>query len=205
MPPQQPYGPNNQYDFIVSPGGPPKKSLLPSLGGQSSFTQKLIFIIGGAFVLIILMWIIGNILGGSGTNTADLTKLVQQQEEIARVSAEGAEGTSRTDIRNAATNTKLSVTSQQQEVLVFLAGQGTEIKEDQQKALENAATDELLETAKTNNTFDTTFIETMQSYLNDYSAAIQTAFDNASDETEQELLRSHFEQVKLLLEQLPKT
>ncbi len=129
----------------------------------------------------------------------------EQQEEIARVSAEGAEGTSRTDIRNAATNTKLTLISQQQELLQFLAAEGTEVKENEQKSLENPSTDELLEAAKSNNTFDATFVDTMQSYLNDYSAAIQTAFDNASDEAERELLSAHFAQVKLLLEQFPES
>lgn len=203
MPPQQSYDSNNQYDFIVSPGSAPKKSLLPSLGDNASFTKKIIVIIGGAVILIIIMWIVGTLLSRGGSNTADLTKLVQQQEEIARVSAEGTTA-ARTDIRNAATNTKLSLTSQQQEWLQFLAGQGTEIKDDQQKALENAATDEQLEAARSNNTFDKTFSATLQSYLNDYAATIQTAFDKAGNETERELLRTHFLQVQLLLEQLPK-
>lgn len=205
MPPQQSSEPNGQYNFIVNPAEPPKNSLLPSLGSQSSFTKKLIFIIGGAVVLIILMWIVGNLLGGGGANTAELTKLVQQQEEIARVSTAGVEDTSRSDIRNAAANTKLTLISQQQELLQFLANQGTEVKEDQLAALENPATDTQLETARSNNQFDAAFLEIIQSHLADYASTIQTVFDNSSSETEQELLRLYYEQVQLLLEQMLKT
>ena len=204
MPPQQ-SEPNGQYDFIVNPAGPPKKSLLPSLGGQTSFTKKLIFIIGGAVVLIIVMWIVGNLLGGGGTNTAELTKIVQQQQEIARVSAIGADGTSRSDIRNAAVNTKLTLTSQEQELLQFLANQGAEVKEDQLELLENPTTDTQLETARSNNKFDAAFLEIIRSHLADYASTIQTAFDNSGSDTEQELLRLYYEQVQLLLEQMPKT
>lgn len=205
MNPQQQYTPpQSQYDFIVNPGGPPKKTLLPSLGGHSSFTQRLIIIIGGAVILIIAMWVVGNLLGGGGVNTASLTKLVQQQEEIARVAGAGSES-SRSDIRNAATTVKLSLASQQQRWLQFLANQGTEVGDEQQQALQNAAADQQLEQAKSNNSFDKTFVDLMRAYLNEYAAAIQVTFDQSGSNSERELLRSHFEQVKLLQEQLPKT
>lgn len=204
MQPQQPYGPNNQYDFIVS-SGQPKKSLLPSLGGHSSFTQKIMLIVGGAVVLIIIMWVVGTLLGGGGGNTAELTKLVQQQQEIARVAEQGVQESTRTDVRNVAANTQLSLGSQQQQWLEFLANQGTEVKDEEQQALQNATTDQQLENATTSNSFDQKFLEVMRSHLTDYAATLQTAFSSTGNESEKELLRLHFDQTQLLLEQLPKS
>lgn len=201
MPPAQSSG--NQYDFIMTPGKTPKKSVLPSLGGGSSFTRKIIFIIAGGLLLIVVFWIVGTLLGGGG-NTANLTKLVQQEEEITRIATEGATA-SRADIRSTAANIQLSLNSQQQEWLQFLADQGSKISEDQQKLMQNTATDEQLTAARSNNTFDKTFLTLMRSYLTDYSSTLQTAFASASDETERALLSAHFDQTQLLLKQLPES
>jgi len=176
---------------------------MSSFGG-SSLPQKLLVIVGGAVVLIIVMWIIGSILGGGGGNTATLTKLVQQEQEIARVAGLGVEA-GRTDIRNAAINIQLSLSSQQQQWVQTLTNQGTKLGDEQKNALLNAATDQQLESAKTNNSFDKTLSDILQSYLNDYSQALKTAFDATSNPEVQVQLQSHYQQVQLLLEQLPKT
>lgn len=204
MPPEQSYGPNGQYDFIMNPGKPPKKTLIPSIGGGSSFTKKIIFIVGGGIGLIFVIWIVATLLGGGSGNTANLTKAVQEGQEIARVATEGANA-SRADIRSAAINTRLSLKSQQQQWIAFLAQQGSSVSEEQQQLLQNATTDQQLETAKSNNTFDKAFLEIMRSYLTDYAGTLQTAFNGASSDAERALLSSHFGQVQLLLEQLPKS
>ncbi|MGH7158271.1 MAG: hypothetical protein ACREGD_04365 [Candidatus Saccharimonadales bacterium] len=200
MPPQQ-NNSGNQYDFIISPGKPPKKSLVPSLGGDLPFGRKLVFIIGGGLVLIILIWIVASLLGGG--SSGGLTRIVQQETEIARVATEGSEA-SRADIKNAAVNTQLSLTSQRQAWLQFLANRGTTVSDKEQKLLANPATDQQLETARSNNAFDKTFLEIMRSYLTDYSAALQQTFAS-SIAAERELLQTHFDEVQLLLEQLPKS
>jgi len=197
-------GPNNQYDFIVNPGKPSKRSFVPSFGSGASFTQKLIFIVGGAVILIIIMWIVGSLLGGGGGDTATVTKFVQQEQEIARVAGQGAEA-GRADIRNLAVTVQLSLTSQQNQWERFLANNGTELKSELKSALQNDTTDQKLTAAKTNNTFDKTFLDIMQSYLNDYASTMQSKIDTSRSDTEQEILARQYEQVKLLLEQIPKS
>jgi len=193
----------SQYDFIMNPGKPPKKPLVPTLGDGAPMTRRILFVVGGGLVLIAVLWVVSTILFG-GDNNAGITKIVQQEEEIARVATEGTEA-SRADIRGAATNTQLSLNSQQQEWLLFLAEGGTEVGEEQQKLLQNAGTDQQLETARANNTFDKTFLDVMRSYLTDYASTLQTTFNATSNVTEQALLKSHFDQTQLLLEQLPKS
>lgn len=198
MPPQQ-SNQGNRYDFIVNPNGSDKKSLFSS----ASFGKKMLLIVGGGVVLVIILWVVASLLGGGGS-TAGVTKLVQQEEEIARVAAEGQEAT-RADIRNAAISIQLTSTSQQQEWQQFLAANGGEVGEDQRAALQNAATDQQLEAAKTNSTFDKTFLQIMQTYLQEYATTMQGNFDDSKSDQEQELLSKQYKEVQLLIEQLPKT
>lgn len=199
MPPQQ-YNNNNRYDFIINGGQ--KKSLLPSLKGSDSFTKKLIFIIGGAVILIIVMWIVGSLLGGGGSS-AGLAKIVQQEEEIARVAAEGSKA-NRSDIKSSAVNIQLTMDSQQREWQLFLAERGSQVGEKELVLLKNPATDQQLTTAHSNNAFDKTFVDVMRTFLNDYSNTLQTTFTSSSNEAERALLKTHFDQTQLLIEQLPK-
>lgn len=202
MDPQYPGSSGSNYDFIMNSGQQQKKPLVPKLGGESSFAKKLILILGGAFILIIIMWVVGNMLGGGGTNVSELTKIVQQGEEVSRVSAQGV-GSARVDIRNAAANTTVSISSQKQQWLAFLAKRGTEIKEKDQKLLLNETTDQTLANAHSNNTFDSAFLDVMETYLADYAASLQAEYNRSSSETERTLLRAHFDQVQLLIKQYP--
>ena len=166
-------------------------------------TKIILFVVGGGVLLIVILWVFASIFLGGGNNE-NLTKIVQQEEEIARVAAVGAD-TSRADIRGSAINTQLTLKSQQQEWLLFLAENGTEVSEEQRMLLQNATTDQQLELARTNNAFDKTFAEVMRSYLTDYSSTLQDTFNATTNESERELLRAHYNQTQLLLEQLPKT
>lgn len=185
----------------MNSGQPPKKSLIPKVGG-ASFAGKLALILGGAVVLIIIMWIIGSLLGGGGVNTANLTSLVQSQQEIARVAIQG-ETSADSGVRNAASGITFAINTQQQEWLAFLAEHGKKVKEDELELKFNEAADQRLADAKANNTFDVAYKEIMSSYLNDYADTLSTTFDAATNTTERDLLTEHYNEVKLLLEQLP--
>lgn len=200
MDPQQQF-PGNNYDFIMNSGQKQKKPLIPKVGG-GSLAGKLIPIIGGAVVLIILMWVVGSFLGGGGINKANAIGLVQTQQEITRVAKEGiASGNG--NIRNVAANVTASVSTQQKEWLVVLGENGTEVKEDQFGLKLNETTDQRLADATANNTFDLAYTEVMNAYLTDYSNTLSNYFKSATTEEERTLINLHFEEVKLLLEQLP--
>lgn len=200
MDPQQPYQGNN-YDFIMNPGQAPKKSLIPKVGG-GSFARKLMLILGGAFVLIVGMWFVGNMLGGSGVNSAAIISMTQSEQEISRVAAFGSTSGDG-NIRNAAANITYTIATQQQEWLAFLAERGTKVKEDDLNLKLNETADQRLADARANNTFDVAYKEIMHSYLTDYSTTLSTNFDKSTNEAERALLTNHFGEVKLLLEQLP--
>jgi predicted metalloprotease len=206
MQPDQPSGyhsGNNNYDFIVNPGAPPKKPLIPKLGG-GSFTKKLLFILGGAVIVVMLMWVVGNIIGGSSVNTAEVKSLTQAQQEITRVAEEGAQNATDQELKNAAVSTQLTIASQQKEWMAFLAQYGTEVKEEELELKHNATTDKTLEDAKASSTFDLAFDQTMESYLGQYSNTLKTDFEKSTDATQRTLLKAHYEQTQLLLEQYEK-
>lgn len=201
MQPDQPYAPNqgNQYDFIVNPGAP-KKPLIPTLGG-GSFTKKIIFIVGGAVLLMAVLWLAVSIFGGSDINKAQLVGLTQVQEEIARVSQKGEDATDQA-VRNVAANTNLSVRTQQKAWLDFLAGYGVKVSPQERALKQNDATDTKLDEAKANNTYDPAFRQIMEKYLNDYLKQLETDTKSAGSAKQKELLKAHYDQTKLLLEQL---
>jgi len=185
----------------MAPGQQPKKSLIPKIG-NGPLAGKLVLIIGGALILIILMWVAGSFLGGGGINKANAIGLVQTQQEVARVATQGTtsgEGS----IRNVAANITATISTQQKEWLVLLAENGTEMKEDQFELKLNETTDQRLADAKANNTFDVAYKEVMNAYLTDYSNTLSTQFKASTNEDERSLLDLHFGEVKLLLEQLP--
>src|SRR5579859_3309203 len=123
MNPEQPAAPN--YDFIFSPQKPPKKSGVVRLptGGGGSWGLKIAFIVGGTVLVLIILGIIANFALGKRTNTGELTILAETQAEIVRVAAKGNQASDQ-GIRNAAISTQLTIQSQQQTLLAFLAGRG---------------------------------------------------------------------------------
>ncbi len=205
MYPDQPNGgqPNqgSPYDFIINPPTQPKKTLIPKIGG-SSFAKKLILIVGGALILIIIMWIVGTIIGGSDVNEDDIVSLAQSQQEIARVAEQGEQSGDQT-IKNLAKSTQLTMSSQKQEWLQFLSERGVEVDDRRLELKKNDASDQRLTAALSTNTFGAAFLEIMGIYFNDYLALLEADFTKSSDTEQQELISKHYQQTRLLVEQLP--
>lgn len=197
MPPNQ----GQSYDFIMNPAKP-KRSLLPRPGG-GSFVNKLLFIVGGAFGLIIIMWIVGTILGGSTVDEQDIVGLTQTQQEVARVAGEGEDATDQAT-KNTAKTIQLTLITQQKEWLAFLQQQAdTEVDPEDLALKKNAATDTALQNAHANNTFDKTLLDGLRTFLTQYASELQTVFGETTNPAQQALLTKHYQQTVLLLEQLP--
>ncbi len=201
--PPQPPPPN--YDFILA--GPTKASK-PSKGlgtaGSGSFMVKLAVLLGGAILLIIVIVVGSNLFLGDKTNVADLTTLTQTESEIIRVSGLSSQS-SNPLVLNAAINTKLSLTTHQNQWLSYLAKKKTKVSAKQLLAKKSTATDKTLTAAQSASTFDATFITIMRKQLTDYASEIKTAYDNSlpTAKTERNLLHQDYQQVALLLQQWP--
>jgi hypothetical protein len=193
--------PGNNYDFIMSPQEAPKPKFPVPLGGNS-FMLKLVFIVGGAVIVVIIAAVAVNLFFARQDNIATTLSIVQTEQELVRLGTAGKKASSQ-EVRNAAINTQLSVKSHQQDWLDFLAARNREVKKAELELKENASTDSKLSTAEETSTFDTTYISVMRSQLESYGNALSDTYDGTSNKKQRDLLLSHYADVKLLLEQWP--
>ena len=205
MQPQQPnYGPGpsggSPYDFIVNPSAPPSRSRLP--GGNSVVTRSLL-VLGGVLVLLVIFIIGKNLLLVDSTNTPLLTTAVSQQQELIHLSGKAVlEPTIDPTTKNFALTTQLTLTSQQQQLLTYLNGQGHKIAPKQLASRVSLATDQQLTAAATDSTYDATFRQIMQTDLTAYKQTLEQAFSKTSGAVGQALINKDHESAQLLLQQL---
>lgn len=195
------------YDFIMNPGTPPKKSPLAlkvDPGSPKGFLFKIGLIVGGVVIFMIIAAVIVNMLTGDKTNTADITSLAQTQAEIVRVSGKANSGTvTNQSLRNFATNTTLTMTSQQTKTIALLQTKGVKLSTKKLALKKNADIDTQLQAATASNSFDSVFAQIMSKQLNSYTDDLQTYYKNASSTDIKQLLQEDYNQVQLLKAQLP--
>jgi len=206
-PQQQPLGPyppadNNPYQFIMEP---PEKQR-PNGGmlspGSNPFIMKLILLAGGTVVVLIVLAVLINIFFAPKTNLDDIVGITQSEQELIRVAALG-QSASVSPLKDAAITTQLSVTSQQQAWLTFLAQHKRKVPAKELNLKKNPTTDTQFTQAKATSTFDGTFKNVLRSQLEAYSIQLKDAADNAASTAEKSTLLTHYDQVQLLLQQLP--
>ena len=72
----------NEYSFIVDPGKPPTRNLVPR---NLPPVTRIIAILGGVLVLFIIFAIIKSVIGGSSGNTQALLSVAQDQQSIVHI------------------------------------------------------------------------------------------------------------------------
>ncbi|HJP96821.1 MAG TPA: hypothetical protein VJ843_05640 [Candidatus Saccharimonadales bacterium] len=195
----------NPYDFIMNPGAAPAKKPL-GLGGKNSFFVKIGLIAGGAIVFMVVAAIVLNSLTSDKTNTTDLQTLAATQTEIARVASKGTSGSSSTvSVRSFAVSTQLSMLTQQQATVNFLATKNVKMSVKKLSAAVNSQTDAKLQAASNSSTFDTVFVSVMKDELSSYLSNLETYYKNATNSDVKAMLQNDFKQTQLLQQQIPST
>jgi hypothetical protein len=203
---QQPLGPyppagNNPYQFIMEPPKKQKGSGKFSLG-DNPFIMRLIMISGGAIALIIATTVVLNLFFAPKTSVDDIVSIAQTEQEIIRIATQGQTASS-SSIKDASINTQLAVTSQQQTWLNFLAQHKRKVPLKELNLKKNTTTDTQFTQARATSTFDGTFKTTLRAQLEAYNILLKDAADKATSENEKTTLLSHYNQILLLLQQLP--
>lgn len=194
--------PSNNYDFIMDPQKPPKPKLFGGGGGGGSFITKIALIVGGALVIIVVLAVLTNIFFGNKTNIENFVALAQREQEIVRLSGLGKTATSQA-IKNAVTNTELTLISHQQTWMAFLDKRGREVKKEELNLKKDSDIDKKLQIAEQTSTFDDTYTDVMREQLKDYAAELKTTFNGSSGQQQREILSNHYGEVDLLLKQWP--
>ncbi len=185
---------SSQFDFIMN-DGQKKKSLFPS----GSPKQRIIMI-----VIAVLVGLIGVVLlylvffSGGSSNTAPVVAVAQKQTEIIRIAAIGSSKAGGTDAKKLAAITSITVSTDQQKTIAYLAKQGKKIKGKELSATASATVDSDLTAAERNGRFDEVFVRTLTEKLKDYQTSMETAFPTLGN-TGKELLTQNNKNVTLIL------
>lgn len=193
------FNPGN-YDFITNPKKP-KKSFLPGAG--SSKTQRIAIVTIGAIVILIVFILLYSLLtGGSKSNVAALTTVLQQQTELARVSELGSKQAGSDAAKNIAASTDRVMISESIVLKSGLKTQGIKISTKQILAGRNLKTDQDLSTAQANGRFDDAFTQAIRNQLSDYKKSLMLAYNSTSSKSLKSLLQQQYNDANLLLEQI---
>jgi flagellar basal body-associated protein FliL len=194
MQPDSPQSPTPQYDFIMNPGQPAKKPLIP---GASSKQGRIIIVGVGIVIMILLASMVIGLLNKSGKgNTDALVTAAKQQQELIRIAEIGVTKARSQDAKNIAITTKLSLESQQSEMQSAIKAAGLNPKKVLSSA--DSKTDEALTTAEQNNRFDEEFLKIMAASLTAYQKSVKAAYDGATGKKLKAALTTQYDSANTL-------
>lgn len=194
-PPVDPSSMGPQYDFIMNPDQPSKRSILPT--GGSKKTRIIIVAIGAGILLLVTLLIISLISNAGKADTEALVTAAKQQQELIRVAEIGVDKARTQDARNIAVTTKLALQSQQTEMQAAIKTAGLNPKKVLE-GTENKKTTEQLTTAEQNNRFDDEFLKVMTASLIAYQKSVKSAYDGATSKKLKTALTTQYKSANTL-------
>ncbi len=157
---------------------------------------RLLVVAAGAFILIMLAFIVIGLLGSSGGSLKqDYLTLAQEQAELIRVSTDGIQKSRGGDAKNLAVNVNYSVLSQQPAVLALAKKSGVKVDAKTLALAKNANTDKTLAQADQTNQFDEVFTKTMQTLLGQYRQNLQKIYKQTTSNTAKATLTKDYEDI----------
>lgn len=188
---------HDPYGFITDPQ---KASKAPLLGGNSFFKQ-IALILGGFVLLLIVLGIILSVALPSSNSTTDLTKIAQSQQELIRISTVGAQQSSSQFAKNLSITSRLSLLTNQGQLLTYMAGTGVKLAPKTLALSRNAQTDQTLAAAQATSTFDIALEQIMISQLQTYQNSLRQEFSKTKNKTLKIVILKNYQSAVLLLEQ----
>lgn len=190
----------NPYDFIVNSDQNKRR-----LSAPQSMGARIAIVAGSGAVLLIILIIVFSAIFGGSDNSQQFLKVLQNQQEIARVTQLQDVSTADQSVKNVANSTHLAVSSDQKQLLTSLASLGREFKQKDIALGQNPKTDEQLTAAKAAGDFDTAFLTALTEHLKGYQTSLQQAYDATENETIRAQLNEDFASSDLLLKQVQST
>ncbi len=201
MQPQEPHEPLKNYDFILNPEKPAKKPILPLPGKGSSMLQRLVFV-GGGFMALLLVLVVGySLLFGGPKLSDDITSLAATQTEIIRVSELASTAAKQPETKAFAATTSSVVQSDLADLTKQAKAARITVNTGLLSSKKSTATDAALKAAETSDTFDEVFTETITKQLTDYSEELSRLYSKVDTQKLKDSLASALASSKLLLEQ----
>lgn len=188
-----------QYDFITNPAKPAKRSLIPLPGSGGSKKQKILFFVIASLALVTILVLVFSIFfGGKSSGTDKLVNIVQKQNELIRIADIGEKKAQGEETKNLAVNIKLSVTSQQNDLIDYLKKNGKKVSTKELSIGKNTETDSALDKAESNGRFDEAFTSLISEQISDYMSSLQDTYSSISGKNAKQLISDDYNQTKLL-------
>jgi hypothetical protein len=191
----QPQSPNPNFDFMLKDQPKPKRSFMPNL----SKPLKIGLAVAGGIILLI---IISSLLSGRNNGASQpIIGALARGQEILRVTALLQQPPlqlrdPQTQALSATVSSSLS--SDQQQLVSYLAKNHTKVNTVQLAADVNKSTDASLQSASQNNNLDSAYITYLKSNLGTYQTDIQSAYKSAGSNGKA-LLQKSFDSVNTIL------
>lgn len=185
---------SQQFDFIMNPQTPPKKSLLPN-----DPKLKMLIIGLGVFTLVVLLFVvIFSIFGSKDSSTESLVKITQQQNEIIRIASAGTTKAGGEKAKKLAVVTSMTIKSDQNSLINYLAKQKRKIKDKELKLLTDKKTDQELTAASSNGRYDEVFTQIITEKLAEYQKSLETQYGSVGPKGK-EVIKQSNDNVTLIL------
>ncbi|HEX5448216.1 MAG TPA: hypothetical protein VFW90_03410 [Candidatus Saccharimonadales bacterium] len=189
-----PNSPNPDFDFMLKDSQPARRGLpLPSLNLPKP--AKIILVAVG--ILFILLIIYAVLAGRGNVGRQSLIDVVQRGQEIIRVTGVIQDQLQDPDTQALAATVSSTLSSEQKQLVDYLASNHIKVSTSQLDAHTNKSTDSSLQSAAQNNNLDSTYVNYLNSGLSKYAADIQTAYKSAGPKGKQ-VLSDAFDSVKVL-------
>ncbi len=160
--------------------------------------KKIVLIIGFLAGVVVVVIVAINILLSLGkANNTDLISVQAYQVELSRVIDLGLKSTTDPTLRNKLTTLRATLATDQAALADLLDKRSEQVTKLQLSAKENAKTDEALETAKQNGSFDAALSEAVSDLSGNYYKELKAALADATTEKETEILKTTISNLEL--------
>lgn len=195
MDPNDQLSQNNPYEFIMNPQQPVRRNPL----GGGGFLLKIVLIVGIGGLIAIILYVYALTTGTASTSNETMINIGQQQAEIKRVATAGTTVARSQKVKNFGSNTALTLTSNQFDLLTFLAKRGVKVENKTLGLKMNPVTDQKLTTARDASLYDEAYSEVLVAELKAYQASLQSAVVKTESQSEKTLLCGFYGQAVLLI------
>lgn len=194
----------------MEPAKPQRRSMnfIPT---GSSLLVRVAIIGVGIIILIILFSVIKGLVVTPPFDTTAMIGLAQDQQEMVHITSQALQQSTQQqaalsqNTMNFAVTAQASLSSDQNQMLSYLKANGKKVKSKVLSQKVSATTDEQLSSAAANSTFESTYIQLMQTALKNYQTALKTTFVSTKGPKGRQLLNQEYMSSQLLLNQLQNT
>jgi len=196
LPGGRPTSGHNPYEFIMNEKSPRKTGLFPPMGSK---TARIVVFAVGLIVLLILGLVVWSLLASSGKGDEKLhLQLSQQQTELIRIANIGVEKAKTNEVKNLATITSQSLTTDLLTLTSIQKKQGIKLDKKEIALGKNKKNDTALSEAEQKNNFDVVLSQILVRDLAAYQKSLRELQSNSNSKTESQV-KKLVENVNLLL------